>query len=132
MESLDPKSFDFNARPDEGDFPGSRQLNEIWRWVEGLPASTANAIPLAEVRKRSARLERIELLRDPNRYASPHLRGRATFRHGDHPHYTIGHDEYEFKVNFGCILTIDEVQDEANGVPYIPAHVAFSWEVLVP
>jgi len=190
MAGLNPKSFDFNARPDDGDFPGASQLNEVWRWIEGLPASTANAIPLAEIRKRSARLERIELLRDPNQYASPQLHGRATFRHGDHPHYTIGHDEYEFKVNFSsggpdlvyvyrdsglkalglvtggtydraavetflrpgriatpvtgqsvvllnqagalCILTIDEVQEEVNDSPYIPAHVTFSWEVLVP
>lgn len=190
MEGLNPKSFDFNARPDGNDFPGASQLNEVWRWIEGLPASTANAIPLAEVRKRSARLERIDLLRDPSQYVSPHLHGRVTFRHGDHPHYTIGHDEYEFKVNFSgggrdlvyvyrdsglkalglitseaydrtlaetflrpgriarpvtgqsvlllnqagalCVLTIDEVQEEVNGASYVPAHVTFSWEVLLP
>lgn len=190
MTDLDPKSFDFNAQPAANDFPGAIQLNEIWRWIEGLPASTANAVPLSELRRRSSRLERIELLRDPNQYASPHLHGRATFRHGDHQHYTIGHDEYEFKVNFSgggrnliyvyrdsglkavglvtaenydpatvekflrpgrivrprtgqsvillnqagalCKLTIDEVQEEINAAHYVPAHVTFSWKVLVP
>lgn len=190
MKGLNPKGFDFNARPQGGDFPGVSQLNEVWRWIEGLPASTASAVPLAEIRKRSARIERIELLRDPSQYASPHLRGRVTFRHGDRAHYTIGHDEYEFKVNFSsggpdlvyvyrdsglkalglitseayeratadsflrpgriarpitgqsvvllnqagalCILTIDEVQEEVNDSVYVPAHVTFSWEVLVP
>ncbi|MBE0011655.1 toll/interleukin-1 receptor domain-containing protein [Arthrobacter sp. AET 35A] len=100
LDGLQPKGFDFNADPDHGDFPGVTQLNEIWRWVEGLPASTANAVPLAEIRRRAARLERIDALRNPGQYANPALDGRATFRYGDHPHYTIGHDEYEFKVQF--------------------------------
>lgn len=79
MSGLDPKGFDFNARPAANDFPGASQLNEIWRWIEGLPASSANAVPLGELRKRSSRLERIDLLRDPSQYASPHLHGGPRF-----------------------------------------------------
>jgi hypothetical protein len=169
---------------------GLAQLNEIWRWVEGLPASTTDAVPLAEMRRRAARLERIDALRDPGQYASPSLSGTATFRHGDHREYTIGYGEYEFKTQFSsrgpdsvyvysegrlnglglitsatydpasvesflgpaetvqslvgqtvvllnaigalCVLTIDEAQDEVNDEAYTPAHVTFSWNVLVP
>lgn len=95
-----PKGFDFNANPQEGEFPGSIQIDAVWRWIEGLPTGKANAVPLAEVRRRAARLERVEAQRDPGNYASPALRGRVAFRHGDHQHYTIGHGEYEFKINF--------------------------------
>lgn len=95
-----PKGFDFNANPHEGEFPGAVQIDEVWRWIEGLPTSKANAVPLAEVRRRAARLERVEAQRDPGNYASPALRGRVTFRHGDHHHYTIGHGEYEFRIHF--------------------------------
>lgn len=95
-----PKGFDFNANPQEGEFPGSVQIDAVWRWIEGLPTSKANAVPLEEVRKRASRLERVEAQRDPGNYASPALRGRVTFRHGDHKHYTIGNGEYEFKINF--------------------------------
>jgi len=100
LEGHDPKGFDFNADPGSNDFPGATQLNEIWRWIEGLPASTANAIPLPELRKRAARLERVDVLRDPGQFANPALKGRVTFRYGDHANFTIGHDEYEFKLQF--------------------------------
>lgn len=190
LNGVDPKGFDFNAKIDDNNFPGATQLNEIWRWIEGLPVSTADAIPLAEMRRRAARLERIDVLRDPGQYASPSLSGTATFRHGDHREYTIGYGEYEFKAQFSsrgqdsvyvysdgglkalglitsgtydpadvesflrpartaeplvgqmvvllnatgalCVLTIDEVQDEVNDEAYTPAHVTFSWDVLVP
>lgn len=100
LEGHDPKGFDFNASPGTNDFPGATQLNEVWRWIEGLPASTANAIPLPEIRKRAARLERIDVLRDPGQFANPALKGRVTFRYRDHANFTIGHDEYEFKLQF--------------------------------
>lgn len=100
LAEKNPKGFDFNANPYEGQFPGSVQIEALWRWLEGLPASRANAAPLAEVRRRAARLERVDTQRDPGNYASPSLEGRVTFRHGDHPHYTVGHGEYEFKIQF--------------------------------
>jgi len=57
-------------------------------------------VPLAEVRKRASRIERIDVLRDPANYASPSLEGRVTFRYKDHRDYTVGHGEYEFKIDF--------------------------------
>lgn len=95
-----PKGFNFNSNPEKNQFPGSIQIDEIWRWVEGLPADKTNAIPLAEIRKRSARIEHIDAQRDPANYTNPSLNDRVTFRHRDHKHYTLGYGEYEFKINF--------------------------------
>lgn len=95
-----PKGFNFNSKPEVNLFPGSVQIDEIWRWVEGLPAYKGNATSLAEVRKRAARIERIDAQRDPANYASPALEGRVTFQHKDHSHFKIGNGEYEFKIDF--------------------------------
>ena len=100
LSNRTPKGFDFNSRPEENVFPGSAQIDEIWRWLEGLPASKANATSLAEVRARAARIERIDAQRDPANYASPALQGRVTFKHNEHSHFRVGHGEYEFKISF--------------------------------
>lgn len=94
------KGFDFNSKPEKNVFPGSVQIDEIWRWVEGLPASKGHAISLADVRKRAARIERIDAQRDPANYANPALKDRVTFRYKDHGHFKVGNGEYEFKINF--------------------------------
>jgi len=39
-------------------------------------------------------------MRDPANYASPALKDRVTFRHGDHGNYTVGNGEYQFKIKF--------------------------------
>ncbi len=95
-----PKGFNFNSDPDKNEFPGAAQIDEIWRWAEGLPVDKTNAVPLAEVRKRAARIERIDAQRDPANYSSPALKGRVTFRHGNNRDFTVGYGEYEFKINF--------------------------------
>jgi len=100
LEDHNPKGFDFNAIPENNEFPGAVQIDQIWRWIEDLPADTTHALPLSLIRKRAARIERVDARRDPAHYASPALEGRVTFRHGDHAHYAVGHGEYEFKINF--------------------------------
>lgn len=100
LSDHDPKGFNFNSKPEENVFPGSAQIDEIWRWVEGLPASRVHATSLADVRKRAARIERIDAQRDPANYASPALKDRVTFRYKDNGHFKVGNGEYEFKINF--------------------------------
>ncbi|WP_215762551.1 toll/interleukin-1 receptor domain-containing protein [Acetobacter sp. P1H12_c] len=100
LKSHSPKGFDFNSTPEKNVFPGSVQIDEIWRWVEGLPASKDHATSLAMVRKRAARIERIDAERDPANYASPALKGRVTFEYKKNGYYKIGNGEYEFKVTF--------------------------------
>lgn len=94
------KGFDFNSFPDANVFPGSVQIDDIWRWIEGLPASTPHANSLAVVRRRAARLERIDAQRDPANYTNAALKGRVTFRYKDHHDFKIGNGEYEFKFKF--------------------------------
>lgn len=103
LEDHNPKGFDFNSCPENNKFPGAVQIDQIWRWIEGLPADTTHAIPLSLIRTRAARLERIDARRDPAFYARPALDGSVIFHYGDHAHYTVGHGEYEFKISFsGC------------------------------
>lgn len=95
-----PKGFNFSSRPDLDEFPGIEQLDDLWRWIEVLPADKAHALPPAVLLERIARIELIDVMRDPANYANPALRGRVTFEHDAHPHYTLGHGEYKFNVKF--------------------------------
>jgi hypothetical protein len=100
LEAHRPKSFDFNSKPAQGRFPGIEQMNDLWRWIEGLPADKAHALSAAALLERVARIERIDVMRDPANYASPALKDRVTFQHGDHRNYTVGNGEYQFKISF--------------------------------
>jgi len=100
LSNHSPKGFDFNSTPEKNVFPGSVQIDQIWRWVEGLPASQGHATSLADVRKRVARIERIDAQRDSAKYANPALKGRVTFRYKDHGHFKVGNGEYELKIKF--------------------------------
>ncbi len=102
LDEHKPKGFDFNFNPDINEFPGSKQIDAIWRWIEGLPADKKHAIPFSVYRQRAARLENIDILRDPTHYANPALKGREIFRFRDHPHYTVGNGDYQFKIVFGA------------------------------
>jgi hypothetical protein len=100
LQSEQPKGFNFNADVISGDFPGAAQIDELWRWIEGLPADRSESVPLAVLKDRSARLERMARLREPGSWANPSLTGRETFVYGDSPSstFTVGSGEYEFKL----------------------------------
>ncbi|MFY1893588.1 toll/interleukin-1 receptor domain-containing protein [Achromobacter xylosoxidans] len=98
--NLNPKGFNFNSNPDINSFPGFEQMDDLWRWIEGLPADKAHALTAEVLLERMARIERIDAMRDPANYASPALKDRITFPYKSHPYYKLGHGEYEFKVNF--------------------------------
>ena len=100
LTGQNPKGFDFNANQDQSDFPGIEQMEDLWRWVEGLPADKAHALTAEVLLDRLARIERIDVIRDPANYANPALKDRVTFRHKDHKYYKLGHGQYEFKINF--------------------------------
>ncbi|MDD0976911.1 toll/interleukin-1 receptor domain-containing protein [Pseudomonas fontis] len=103
LTTYKPMGFDFNCDPEKNEFPGSLQLEDVWRWVEGLPPCKAHTVPLSVVRKRAARLERIDVRRDPARYVNPSLSGSVTFRYNDNANYTVGYGDYSFKIKFsGC------------------------------
>lgn len=100
LEAHRPKSFDFNSKPAQGRFPGFEQMNDLWRWIEGLPADKAHALSAAALLDRLARIERIDVMNDPANYASPALKDRVTFRHREHGTYTVGNGEYRFQLAF--------------------------------
>lgn len=95
-----PKGFNFNADSEAGVFPGEQQIDELWRWISDLPADTAHAISPKVLLERMARLEQIAVRRDPSNFANPDLSGRVDFKFKDHPEYTVGHSEYQFKIKF--------------------------------
>lgn len=101
-----PKGFDFNCCPDKDDFPGSVQIDAVWRWIEGLPADKSHAIQQSTLRDRAARLELISNMRDPANYTNPALNGRVTFCYNDHPFYRVGYGEHHFDI------MIDEANSE--------------------
>jgi hypothetical protein len=100
LTNHNPKGFNFNSNPDKNEFPGTTQIDDVWRWVEGLPADKINAVPLAEVCKRAARVERVDAQRDPANYTNPTLKNRVTFRYRDHQYFTVGNGEYKFQISF--------------------------------
>lgn len=102
LEGHNPKGFDFNSNPDRNEFPGSIQIDAIWRWLVGLPADKKHATPLSVYRQRIARLEHIDILRAPSHYANPALKGREIFRFKAYAHYTVGNSEYQFKIVFSA------------------------------
>lgn len=189
LQGEQPKGLNFNADATRGDFPGAAQIDELWRWIEGLPADRSESVPLAVLKDRSARLERIARLREPGSWANPALSGHEKFVYGDSPNstFTMGAGEYEFKlyVSSGgsnlvyvmkdpieavglitapswtpatvssfirpgriarpvtgqsvvlmngtgslCVVTIEEIQGEVNGDPFVAAHIVFSHEVV--
>ena len=100
LSDYSPKGFNFNSSLEKNVFPGSAQIDQIWRWIEGLPASGSHATSLAEVRRRATRIELIDARRDPGSYANPALKGRVIFRYKDHRYFKVGNGEYEFKIEF--------------------------------
>jgi len=96
-----PKGHTFSADPAKGDFPGSEQVEELWRWLEDLPASRDHARSVAILRERARRLETIDRLRDPNSWASPATEGEVYFAHEQAPGhtYSLGHGEFSFKLD---------------------------------
>lgn len=96
-----PKGFNFNADPASDDFPGSEQVEELWRWVEGLPANRDYRVSPATLRERAARLETIDRQRDPSAWSSPALNGEVTFTYERAPakRYSLGNGEFKTVLN---------------------------------
>jgi hypothetical protein len=74
------KYIDFRSDPEKGDFPGSEQILELWRWLAGLPADKQFAENPAVIRERMVRVERIDALRDPGMWAKSPLAVRWCLR----------------------------------------------------
>ena len=94
-----PNGFTFNADSKQGKFPGSEQVEELWRWIEDLPANRDHAATVATLRARGRRLETIDRERDPSSWAEPSAEGEVNFEYDRSPDrtYTVGYGEFGFK-----------------------------------
>lgn len=100
-----PKGHSFNANPSNRDFPGSEQVEELWRWIEDLPANRDHAVSAATLRERAKRIEVIDRQRDPNSWSAPAPEGEIHFEYDRAPGrtYTVGYGELTFKLYVsGC------------------------------
>lgn len=96
LESKNPKGFSFNLK---GEMKyGSEQIGDLWRWLAGLPTNMKNAISPSIIRKRLARVERINNIRDPSIWTNPSIEGTIKFEFEKAPRncFTIGHGAYSF------------------------------------
>lgn len=96
-----PKGHSFNSDPASGRFPGSEQVEELWRWIEGLPANRDHATSIATLRARGLRLETIDRERDPATWSNPATEGEVDFEYERSPgeQYSLGAGEFSFILN---------------------------------
>lgn len=94
LSSHNPKGHVFHADP----FPGSEQVEELWRWIEDLPVNRDHAMTVATLRARAARLEAIDRQRDPASWSRPALDGEVHFEYDKAPKRTfnVGVGEFAF------------------------------------
>lgn len=100
-----PKGHSFNADPAQDDFPGNEQVEELWRWIEGLAANRDHAVRVATLRERARRLEDVDRQRDPNSWSNPAPKGEVFFEYEKSPHkaFSLGYSELGFKFHVsGC------------------------------
>lgn len=119
-----PKGFDFNHSPDSlQQFPGAEQIEELWRWIAGLPANRDNARPIATLRQRATRLEQQELRTGPSQWRSPDLEGETHFMFQDAPRHTyrwgFGDSEFALEVSGHGNDSIYVLKDQIRAVGVI-------------
>ncbi|MCL1897855.1 MAG: toll/interleukin-1 receptor domain-containing protein, partial [Micrococcales bacterium] len=98
MAGRNPKGFDFNTHPEHADFPDSEQIEELWRWLEDLPANRDHAVDIATLRERARHLEVIDRERDPGSWSNPKCEDEIVFEYGKAPKstYRLGGAQYSF------------------------------------
>lgn len=125
VDREEAEGLDFNFDPARvGEGPGSEQIEDLWRWVEGLTANRDAATSIATLRERAARLERHELRSAPSQWRDPSLKGETKLSYADAPSNTfvwgLGESEFGFDVS-GCgsdsvYVYNDPAQTRAVGV----------------
>jgi hypothetical protein len=96
---MNPKSFNFNYINDDS-YPGSEQIEDIWRWIQGLPADKSNAISPAIIRNRLQRVEQVINKADIAHWTCHKIEAKGIiFNYNEAPNktYTLGYGIYEFK-----------------------------------
>lgn len=116
-----PKGFNFNHSSNSlQEFPGAEQVEDLWRWIAGLPTSRDSATPIATLRERATRLEEQTLRTEPSQWRSPDLEGELRFAYADAPQRTFrwgfGDSEFAFSVSGHSNDSIYVLKDYGNAV----------------
>lgn len=129
-----PKGFDFNydgTTPDR--FPGSEQVEDLWRWIEGLPANRDSATPIATLRERAVRLEEHALRADSARWRSSSLSGEVRFDYEDAPGKTFrwgfGISEFKFQVSGRAHDSVYVYRDPIKAVGIVRGEQNDDWNL---
>lgn len=77
IDGRKPKYFDFRTDQSKQSYPGAEQIDDLWRWLVGLPPDKEYAVSIATLRKRAWRIEMVNLLRSPGTWSHPELSGQA-------------------------------------------------------
>jgi len=98
MGGHNPRGHSFNVNHGAHDFPGSEQVEELWRWIEDLPANRDHAVTAVTLRKRAKRLEQVDRQRDPNSWSNPSMGAEVFFEYERSPRkvYSVGFGEFGF------------------------------------
>lgn len=96
------KYFDFRSDDASGNYPGSEQIIDLWRWLADLSPDQSFAEDPAVIRKRMVRVEKVKELRDPGRWTLPYLSYtgcRFEYNKAPNATMTLGYGEFEFKLS---------------------------------
>lgn len=120
-----PKGFLFNHAPASLQrFPGSEQIEDLWRWVAGLPANRDSAAPIAILRERATRIELHALRSEPTQWRSPDLAGQIRFTYEDSPQKTfrwgLGASEFALSVSSRSNDSVYVYKDYGRAVGLVP------------
>lgn len=87
LKDRNPKGF---FLPLEGlDMYGASQIEDLWRWLVGLPANKVNAISPSVIKDRLVRIERIDNLRDKSMWSCPYTSGTIVHNFPNAPQDTF-------------------------------------------
>lgn len=96
------KYFDFRTQQKGERFPGAQQIDDLWRWLVGLPPNKEHAVSIAMLLKGAHRIEKVNALRSPGTWSCPQFSGQGVnFPYRDAPNQTIvlGAGRYSFSLS---------------------------------
>lgn len=128
LSTHNPKGHDFNVDVSAGFFPGSEQIEELWRWIEGLPTNRDHAVTVKTLREQMRRVETIDLQRDPSYWTNPALSGEVHFEYSKQVSgtYRMGYAAYEFALEVSeCgAKNVYVYSDKIKAVGLAPSNVS--------
>lgn len=128
LSAYNPKGHEFNVDVSADFFPGSEQIEELWRWIEGLPTNRDHAVTVRTLREQMRRVETVDLQRDPSYWANPALSGEVHFEYSKQVSgaYRMGYAAYKFALEVSeCgAKSVYVYSDKIKAVGLAPVNVS--------